>query len=67
MVRKAGNTQMNMLVPQDLYDMFSKLCIDLGITRNQAIVRYFHYLQKQHYKKRRLLDEESTEHFDVGA
>lgn len=63
--KRLGKRSINLDVPADLYDMYAKLCIDLGITKTEGIVRYMRYLQKQHYKHRRVLDEESPQSFKL--
>lgn len=65
MNKKAGKRALNMDIPADLFDMYAKLCIDEGITKTEGIVRYLRYLQKQYYKHRRVLDEDSKPDFKL--
>lgn len=63
MFKKVGKRSLNVDVPADLYDMFGKLCIDLGINKTAAIVEYLKYLKKTHYKQRETLNDKSIAAF----
>jgi hypothetical protein len=65
--QKLGKKSLNLDVPADLHDMYSKLCIDLGITKTDGIVQYLRYLQKQHYKHRQVLNDTSPPDFKLDA
>jgi len=67
MKRNTGKKALNLNVPADLYDMYAKLCIDLGISKTEGIIQYFRYLRAQYYKKRNALDEESESDFKLDA
>lgn len=66
-MKSKGKRSLNLKFDVDLYDFFAKLCIDLGVTKTEAITQYFQYLKKLHNKKRRLLSENSEETFRVDA
>jgi hypothetical protein len=55
----------NIHIPTELHDAFAKLCVDYGITKTEAILRYMRYLKAQHISKRRLVDEHSRSHFKL--
>ncbi len=65
MAKIPGKRALNVDVPADLYNMFAKLCIDLEITKTEAITKYLKYLQKQYYKQRQVLDEDSKPDFKL--
>lgn len=54
-----------MHIPENLFVIFSKMCIDAGITKKEGIVRYLKYLKKIHNQQRKLLDEKSTANFKL--
>lgn len=64
-MKKRGKRALNLDIPENLYNMFAKLCIDAGITKTEAIVRYINYLQQQRHGSRRLLDEDSKSNFKL--
>jgi hypothetical protein len=57
--KQLGTKTISVEVPIDLADTFGKLCIDRGVTRTQAIIKYLKYLKAIYYKHREFLDEES--------
>lgn len=67
MARRPGITQLNVDIPTQLYIMYSKLCIDLGISKAEGIIRYLEYLQKQSHRSRKnkALHEGSDETFKL--
>lgn len=65
--KKLGKKAMNLDLPADLYDMYAKLCIDLGITKTEGIIKYMRYLQAQYYKHRQALDEDSKPDFRLDG
>lgn len=62
-----GKKALNIDLPVDLYNMFAKLCIDLGITKTEGIVQYLRYLQAQQYKARKPLNEQSKQDFKLDS
>lgn len=54
-------------VDVDLYNSFAKACIDAGVSKTEALVRYIRYLQKQPSRGRKLLDEHSESDFKLDA
>jgi hypothetical protein len=45
-MKKVGKRALNMLLPSDLYISFSKLCIDLGISKTEGIIRCLKRVEK---------------------
>jgi hypothetical protein len=60
---KPGNKRVSLDVPEKLYALYCKLCLDLGITRTEGLIRYFKYLSTYHHKQRKALDEKSNTNF----
>jgi hypothetical protein len=55
-------------VPLELYDMYAKLCITLGITKKEGIIQYLKFLKKQHHHRRKLLSDKSNPTtFELGT
>ena len=67
MKKQHRTNALNIRIPAELYQMYAKLCIDHGITKTDGIVNYLKYLQGKHQKKRDLLDEETTDDFNLDA
>lgn len=69
MKKTQGKKTVHVLVPADLHDTLSRLCIDTGLSATAIITQYLQYLQSKHYKKREVLREGSTTDFklDVAA
>lgn len=65
MAKNLGKKSINMDIPADLYDMLRKLCVDTGLTATSIVVQYLEYLQKQHYKRRQVLNEHSESDFKL--
>lgn len=59
-MKNPAKKSLNIDLPADLYDEFSKICIDAQITRTKALIKYIYYLRSLHKKKRKLLDERFT-------
>ena len=60
-----GKKTLNVDIPSDLFNMYSKLCIDLEITKTEGLIRYFKYLSKMYYKRRRAINEKSEPDFKL--
>lgn len=65
MTKKVGKRALYVDVPDELYIMFSKLCLEKGITRTEAIIQYLQYLKAKYYKHRELLHEHSRNDFEL--
>jgi hypothetical protein len=52
-------------IPADLHDMLKKLSTDIDTSAKDIFVQYLRYLQKKHYKERKILNEDSEEEFDI--
>lgn len=44
---------LNLMIPAELHDSFSKLCVGWGITKTEAIAQYIKYLRslERHQRK----------------
>lgn len=62
---KEKKRAMNVELPADLWQMFSKLCIDSQVSKTEAIIQYLKYLKAQNNKCRRLLNEGSEDNFKL--
>jgi hypothetical protein len=60
-----GKKTLHVDIPVDLFNMYTKLCVDLEITKTEGLIRYFKYLQKQYYKRRRAINEKSEPDFKL--
>lgn len=67
MKKKEPTRSINIRVPVDLYETYSKTCIDYGISRTEGIVQYLLYLKKQVGRKKELLHERAHETFKLAA
>lgn len=65
MAKQLGKRALNLDIPIELYNMYAKLCIDLGITKTDGIIQYLQYLHAQYYKNRRALNEHSQSDFQL--
>ena len=65
MVKNQGKRALCLDIPIELYNMFAKLCIELGISKTEGVTRYFQYLQKRHHMQRKALDEQSDSDFKL--
>lgn len=54
MEKRPGKHSLNIDIPVELYTMYAKLCVDLGITKTEGIVQYLKYLKAQGIRERRL-------------
>ena len=52
-----GKKSVNMEIDVDLVIMFKRMCLNADITVTEGFKNYLKYLQKQHCRKRKLLDE----------
>lgn len=43
-----GDKAMYLSIPIDLYNLYAKICADLGITKKEGFLRYLKYLEKKH-------------------
>lgn len=66
-LEERGCSSVTFAVPIKLYKVFSKLCIDEGISRSEAFLRYLRYLSKEHSRKRTLLNEQSPTSFRLDS
>lgn len=64
---KEAQRVLNVEIPADLWQMFSKLCIDEEVSKKEAIVQYFKYLKAKNNKSRRLLNETSEDNFKLNG
>ena len=64
-MKQLGKKTLNVDIPLDLFTMYSKLCVDLGITKTQGIIQYFRYLKKQYHHHRQVLNEKSKSEFRI--
>lgn len=64
-MKREGKKALNIDVPTRLYAMFAKLCIDMGVTKTEAITRYLEFLEAKYHRQRRFLDAESREEFNL--
>lgn len=55
----------NARIPEDLYKMLKKLCVDKDMDMTEVFVKYLRYLQKIYYKNREILDENSRQTFSL--
>lgn len=51
-----ANKQLCVKIDPDLYNDFAKICIDLSVSKTEAIVKYMQYLRNTSKYNRRLLD-----------
>jgi hypothetical protein len=58
--KERGVKGLNLDLPSDLHDFYSKLCITLGITRTEGVIQYIRYLRAQQSHKRKGLNEDSN-------
>lgn len=54
-------------IDAELFNMYSKLCIDMGITKTDGLIQYFKYLKKQHHNQREGLNERTKSDFRLDA
>lgn len=62
-----GKRALSIDISASLYIMFSKLCVELEITKTEAITQYLRYLQKQDSRNRKILNEHSEPNFKLDA
>jgi hypothetical protein len=67
MTKRTGKKSLSLDIPVDLFNMYAKLCIDLGITKTEGITQYFQYLQAIYHRQRDILNEKSDASFKLDA
>lgn len=62
-----GKKVLNVHLPKELYEMYAKLCIDLGISKTDGIIQYMEYLNAQPWHKRKgtVLNEGKQSNFKL--
>ncbi len=56
MYKKQGTRMVNIRVPEHLYIMLKRLCVDENITMTSVFVQYLGYLKNKTSRDRRLLN-----------
>ena len=67
MSKKYGKRVLSVQIPTALFHMYSKVCIDAGVTKTEGIVQYFEYLKGLKPQYRRMVDGDSERNFKLDA
>ena len=46
-MKEEGKKCLSVNIPEDLYYMFAKVCVNLHITKTEGITRYLRYLKRR--------------------
>lgn len=48
---------LSVVVPHELYDILSRVCLMRKITKTEAIVKYLRWIEATEWRKRKFIDE----------